>query len=101
MRARAGQLRTLKSLSRSVIVEPVLAGLEAIDDGVAGCRVMLRRMLAWRAIAAANVTAFSASAQMQPPAVRFQAFEATCTAWFRVQIDSFPFTLHACLLSPC
>jgi hypothetical protein len=56
-------------------------------------------MLAWRTIAAADVTAFGASAQMQPPSVRCQAFDATCTAWFRVQIDSFSFTLHACLLS--
>jgi|SRR5580658_6019417 hypothetical protein len=55
-------------------------------------------MLAWRSIAAADVTAFGTSAQMQPPSVRCQAFDATCTAWFRVQIDAFSFTLHACLL---
>jgi hypothetical protein len=41
MRARAAQPRTLKSLSRSVIVEPVFAGLEAVDDRVARGRVML------------------------------------------------------------
>jgi hypothetical protein len=41
MRAGAAQLGTLKSFSRSVIVEPVLAGLEAIDDRVARGRVML------------------------------------------------------------
>ena len=35
MRARAAQLRAVKSFLGSVIVEPVLAGLEAIDDGVA------------------------------------------------------------------
>jgi hypothetical protein len=55
-------------------------------------------MLVRRTIAAADVTAFGASAQMQPPCVRGQAFDATCTAWFRVQIDSFSFTLHAFLL---
>jgi hypothetical protein len=95
MRAGAGQFRTLKSFSRPVIVEPVLAGLEAVDDRVARARVMLCRMLVWRTIAAADVAAFGASAQMQPPSVRFQAFDATCTAWFGVQIDSFSFTLHA------
>jgi hypothetical protein len=52
-------------------------------------------MLAWRSIAATNVTAFGAPAQMQPPSVRCQAFDAACTAWFRVQIDSFSFTFHA------
>jgi hypothetical protein len=95
MRARAGQFRTLKSFSRAVIVEPVLAGFEAVDDRVAGARVMLCRMLVWRTIAAADVAAFGASAQMQPPPVRFQAFDATGTAWFGVQIDSFAFALHA------
>ena len=64
MRARAVKLRTLKGFSRSVIVEPVFAGFEAIDDRVARGRVVLRRMLAWRSIAAADVTAFGASAQM-------------------------------------
>jgi hypothetical protein len=98
MRARAGQLRTLESFSRSVIVEPVLAGLEAVDDRVARGGVMLRRMLAWRTIATADVAAFGASAQVQPPSVRCQAFDATCAAWFCLQIDSFWFTLHACLL---
>src|ERR1700691_631932 len=94
MRAGAGHFRTLKSVSRPVIVEPVLAGLEAIDDRVARRRVMLCRMLVWRTIAAADVTAFGASAQMQPPCVRCQAFDAACTAWFHVQIDSFSFALH-------
>jgi hypothetical protein len=55
-------------------------------------------MLVWRTIAAADVTAFGASAQMQPPRSRCQAFDATGTAWFYVQIDSFSFTLHAFLL---
>jgi hypothetical protein len=40
MRARAAQLGTLKSFLRPVIVEPVLAGLEAIDDRVARARVV-------------------------------------------------------------
>jgi len=41
MRPRAGQLRTLKSFLRPVIVEPVLTGLEAVDDRVARGRVVL------------------------------------------------------------
>jgi hypothetical protein len=64
MRARAVQRRTLKGFSRSVIVEPVFAGLEAIDDRVARGRIVLRRMLAWRRIATADVAAFGASAEM-------------------------------------
>jgi hypothetical protein len=56
-------------------------------------------MLAWRTIAAPDVTAFGASAQMQPPSLRCQAFDATCAAWFRVQINSFSFALHPCLFA--
>jgi|ERR1700751_4191083 hypothetical protein len=55
-------------------------------------------MLAWRTIAAADVTAFGAPAQMQPPSVRCQALDATRTTGFRLQIDPFSFTLHVCLL---
>ena len=95
MRARIGQLRSVKSFSRSVIVEPVFAGLKAIDDRVARGRVVLRRMLAWRSIAATNVDAFGTSAQMQPPSALCKAFDTACAAGFRVQIDSFSFTLHA------
>src|ERR1700689_433036 len=95
MRARAGQLRTLKSFSRPVIVEPLLAGLEAVDDLGARARVMLCLMLVWRTIAAADVTAFGASAQMQPPSVRWQALVGPCSAWFFLQIDFFAFALHA------
>jgi len=94
MRVGARQLRTLKSFSRSVVVEPVLAGLEAIDDRVAGRGVVLRRMLARRTIAAADVTTFGASPKVQPPCARLQALDATRTAGLRVQIDSFSFALH-------
>ena len=41
MRSRARQLGALKSFLRSVVVEPLLAGLEAVDDRVAGGRVVL------------------------------------------------------------
>jgi hypothetical protein len=58
-----GAVVTLKGFSRSRTVDPVFAGLEAINDRVArGGRVVLRSMLAWRGIAAADVTAIGASA---------------------------------------
>jgi hypothetical protein len=57
-------------LSRSVVVEPVLPILEAIDDGMAGSRAVLRCVLARRTVAAADMTAFRASAKVQPPSVR-------------------------------
>jgi hypothetical protein len=41
VRARAAQLRTFKGFSRSVIVEPFLAGLEAINDRVARGGIVL------------------------------------------------------------
>src|SRR6202046_2890970 len=88
MRVRTGQLRTVKSFLGSVIIEPILAGLEAVDDRVAGGLVMLGGMLAGRTIAAADVTTFGASAQVQPPSARRQTFDTACAAWFRIQIDS-------------
>jgi hypothetical protein len=64
MRVRAGQGGAFEGFLRSVIVEPVLARLEAIDNRMAGGCVVLRRVLVWRSIAAADVTALGASAEM-------------------------------------
>jgi hypothetical protein len=86
MGARAAQLRTFKGFLCSVIVEPVLAGLEAINDRVARGGVVPRRMLAWRSIAEPNVTAFGASAQMQPPSIRRLAFNATVPVGFAFKL---------------
>src|SRR5690348_10212412 len=49
--------------------EPVLARLEALDDRVAGLGGMLARMLARRGVAAPDVAARRAAAQVEPPAL--------------------------------
>ena len=64
MFVRRREARALKKFPRAVIVEPVFARLEAIDNRVASGCVVLRRVLAWRSVAATDVTAFGAAAQM-------------------------------------
>jgi phosphodiesterase/alkaline phosphatase D-like protein len=94
MRVRAGQLGAIDKFARAIVVEPVFSGLEAVDDGVAGGGVVLGGMLVWRRIAAADVAALGAAAQMQPPTVLCHAFDATRAAGFRVQIYAFSLILH-------
>ena len=64
MRARTLQPGTLKGFSSSVIVEPFLAGFEAVDDRVARGGIVLRSVLVRGTVAAADVAAFGAAAQM-------------------------------------
>jgi hypothetical protein len=98
MRVRSGQLRTGEEFLCTVIVKPVLAGLEACDNWMACCCAMLRSMLIWRGIAAADVATFGASAKMQPPCASCQAFNATGSARFDCCVDTVPLGLH--MLSP-
>jgi hypothetical protein len=62
------QLRAFEVLVALVVVEPVLARLEAMDDGVLLRRRMLARVLRGGLVAAADVTALPAAAQVEPPA---------------------------------
>src|SRR6516165_9544271 len=48
-------------------------------------------------ITAADVTAFSASAKMQPPSAQSQAFDAACSVWLGRRIDTIPLGLHRLL----
>jgi hypothetical protein len=43
------------------------------------------------------VTAFGASAKMQPPSAQSQAFDATCSAWLGRWVDTIPLGLHSLL----
>ena len=45
----------------------------------------------------ADVTAFGASAKMQPPSAPSQAFDATCSARLGRRVDTIPFGLHRLL----
>lgn len=66
---RGSQLRALEVLVAHVVVEPLLTGLEAVDDGMLPRRRMLARVLRGGLVAAADVAALDPSAQMEPPAV--------------------------------
>ena len=67
MRVGSGKLGAGDEFFSAIVVKPVLARLEALDDRVAGRGVVFRRMLIWRTVAAADVAAFGASAKVQPP----------------------------------
>ena len=43
------------------------------------------------------MTAFGASAKMQPPSAQSQAFDTTCSAWLGRWIDTIPLGFHRLL----
>jgi len=49
---------------------------------MAGMLIVLRSMLARRSVATANMTAFGAAAEVQPPAARRQTLDAAHPAGF-------------------
>jgi hypothetical protein len=62
------QLNARDHLVSVVVIKPVFPRLEAGDDGVASFLCVFRGMLAWGTVAASNVAALGASAQVKPPA---------------------------------
>lgn len=74
---RRRQARTSHEILAYVAIEPVLTRLEARDDRMTRRAVVRRRVFTQRLIAAADVPAFRASAQMKPPAVFGEALDAT------------------------
>jgi len=100
MPARRGQARTVEEVARAIVVEPALAWLEAGDDRMAGRVMMLRRVLVWGRVAAADMTAFGAPAQMKPPASSRQALQTAGAARGGFGIDAVSLRFHgACLYS--
>jgi hypothetical protein len=91
------KLRAVEELLRTIVVKPPLARLEARDDRVTGGGAMFRRMLTWRTITAADVTAFGASAKMKPPSAGRRAFDADCSARLGRRVDTIPLGLHGLL----
>ena len=97
MAVRSGKLRTGEGLFSTVVVKPMLARLEARDYRVPRRGVVFRCVLIWRAVAAADVTAFGASAKMKPPSAQGHAFDATCSTWLDRCVDTVPLRLHRLL----
>jgi hypothetical protein len=85
---RRGQGYPVYHLRGLVVPEPVLSRLEAGADSVASLRGMPGGVLARRTVAATDVSAFCAAAQMQPPSVRRKALNAAGSTWFRRWVDS-------------
>ena len=98
MRVGSVKLRTVEEFFSAVVVKPILPRLEARNDRVPRFGVMLRCMLIWRIVTAADVTAFGASAKMQPPIALSHAFGATRSAWLRRSVDAIPVGFHTPLL---
>src|SRR5271165_7046431 len=99
MRVRGVELRAGDVFLGAIVVEPLLTRLEAHDNGVTRSGIVFRRMLSRRTITAADVTAFGASAKMQPPSAPRQAFDASCPARLGRRIDTIPFGPHGFLLA--
>ena len=94
---RSGKIRTGKEIACAVVVKPPLPRLKTCDNRVVRSCVVFRCMLIWGIIIAADVTAFGASAKMQPPSALSQAFDATCSAWLNCWVDTIPLGLHGLL----
>ena len=76
MPARWPQLRAFDRVFGLVVVEPLFAGLKACDHPMTGFLEVRGRVLVRRTIAAADVPALGAAAEMEPPAAACQAFDA-------------------------
>src|SRR6266567_8109582 len=77
---RRRELRPLVGFLGVVAVEPVLIRLEAADERMPGGRGVRGRVLHRRGVAAADVPALRAPAQVHPPAASGIALDAPGTA---------------------
>jgi hypothetical protein len=100
VRMRGKQLCALAFRLRLVIVEPILARLKAGYDRMPGRRSMFGCVLARRTVAAPDVPALGAAAEMKPPATwRRKAFHAAVAAGFGCEINSTTIFFHCDLSS--
>jgi hypothetical protein len=76
MMDRRGQLGAEGILLAGVIPEPGLAGLEALDDWMAGVRRVMAGVLGRGRVATADMPAAGAPTEVEPPAAGRQAFDA-------------------------
>src|SRR5882724_2105071 len=80
MAFRRSEFRPVVILVLVVVPEPILARLERPDDGMSGLTPMCRCVPGQRIVAAADVPARRAAAQMDPPAAARIALDATRAA---------------------
>jgi hypothetical protein len=77
---RRRQLWTFQVLLGLEVPEPILARLVALDDPVPGVGSVVAGVLLWRVVAAADVAAKGAPAQVKPPSTRLEALDTTVAA---------------------
>src|ERR1700677_2412341 len=97
MAVRGVKLRPLERFFSAIVVKPLLAWLEARDDRVTGGSVVVRCMLIWRTITAADVTTLGASPKMEPPRTGRRAFDAAGSARLDRRVDTVLVRFHTLL----
>jgi hypothetical protein len=85
---RPRKLGAIAKLLRPVVVEPVLTGFVALNDGMRRRVIMRGRMLAGRHVAATDVTALRTSPKMQPPTAVLKTFDATIAARYNGRVNA-------------
>src|SRR4029077_2202256 len=88
MMLRRSQRRPREGILCLVVPEPVLAGLEAADDRMPRDLRVRGRVLRGRAVAAPDVAALGAPAQMDPPAAARVALDAARPARWHRRVDA-------------
>src|SRR6266851_4406999 len=83
------QSGAIERLCRPIIPKPVLSGLEARDDEMAGLSEVRGRVLVWRRVAAADVTALRTAPQVEPPQTGSKAFDTSRSARNSLRVDAF------------
>lgn len=81
MRSRCGKVRTGKDGLVAIVEEPILAGFETANDGMARRMKMAGCMSRGGRVATSDMTALGAAAKVDPPAARLEAFLASGSAW--------------------
>lgn len=71
-----------------VVVEPILTRLKAGNHRMAGLMKVLSRVLARRSIATADVPAFGATPQVQPPSAACQALDTAISSGRYIRVDA-------------
>jgi hypothetical protein len=79
------------------VPKPPFTRFEALNDGMSDSLEMLTSVLARRAVAAANVSAFRTAAKMKPPIAGGQALHASSTTWRNRRVNACNVFLHMSL----
>lgn len=89
MAPRLGELRAAREIASPVVVEPILAGLEALDHGMSRLPAVCAGVLARRVVTAADVAARRATPEVKPPAGlgAGQTLCAPTTARWHIGVD--------------